>query len=266
MYLTILFLPFLGSLISGFLGRKIGVTGAHFITCTCLILASILASISFYEVGICGSPVSIKLSQWLDSELITISWEFLFDQLTVAMFIPVLYISSLIHIYSIDYLANDPHNQRFFSYLSLFTFFMLILASGANYFVMFVGWEGIGVVSYLLINFFFTRIQSNKAAILALTMNRVGDMGLSIGFFALFALFGSFDYSVVFSLSPYINETAITILSLLIFMGAMAKSAQLGLHSWLPGSMEAPTPVSALLHAATLVTAGLYLLVDLVQF
>ena len=261
MYLTILFLPFLGSLISGFLGRKIGVTGAHFITCTCLILASILASISFYEVGICGSPVSIKLSQWLDSELITISWEFLFDQLTVAMFIPVLYISSLIHIYSIDYLANDPHNQRFFSYLSLFTFFMLILASGANYFVMFVGWEGIGVVSYLLINFFFTRIQSNKAAILALTMNRVGDMGLSIGFFALFALFGSFDYSVVFSLSPYINETAITILSLLIFMGAMAKSAQLGLHSWLPGSMEAPTPVSALLHAATLVTAGLYLLV-----
>ena len=142
MYLTILFLPFLGSLISGFLGRKIGVTGAHFITCTCLILASILASISFYEVGICGSPVSIKLSQWLDSELITISWEFLFDQLTVAMFIPVLYISSLIHIYSIDYLAKDPHNQRFFSYLSLFTFFMLILASGANYFVMFVGWEG----------------------------------------------------------------------------------------------------------------------------
>ena len=261
MYLSILILPFLGSLVSGLIGRKIGTSGAHFITCTCLILASIFASISFYEVGICGSPVSIKLSQWLDSELITISWEFLFDQLTVAMFIPVLYISSLIHIYSIDYLANDPHNQRFFSYLSLFTFFMLILASGANYFVMFVGWEGIGVVSYLLINFFFTRIQSNKAAILALTMNRVGDMGLSIGFFALFALFGSFDYSVVFSLSPYINETAITILSLLIFMGAMAKSAQLGLHSWLPGSMEAPTPVSALLHAATLVTAGLYLLV-----
>ena len=175
--------------------------------------------------------------------------------------IPVLYISSLIHIYSIDYLSSDPHNQRFFAYLSLFTFFMLLLASGANYFVMFVGWEGIGVVSYLLINFFFTRIQSNKAAILALTMNRVGDMGLSIGFFAIFALFGSFDYSIIFTLSPYMNETAITIISLLIFMGAMAKSAQLGLHSWLPGSMEAPTPVSALLHAATLVTAGLYLLV-----
>ena len=119
----------------------------------------------------------------------------------------------------------------------------------------------IGVVSYLLINFYFTRIQSNKAAILALTMNRVGDMGLSIGFFALFAMFGSLDYSTIFSIAPFVNETAITIISLLIFMGAMAKSAQLGLHSWLPGSMEAPTPVSALLHAATLVTAGLYLLV-----
>nr|YP_009690386.1 NADH dehydrogenase subunit 5 [Coniferiporia sulphurascens]QEG57166.1 NADH dehydrogenase subunit 5 [Coniferiporia sulphurascens] len=261
MYLSILVLPFLGSLVSGLMGRKVGVTGAHFITCACLLLASLLATVSFYEVGICGSPVSIHLVNWVDSEFMSISWEFLFDQLTVSMFIPVLYISSLIHIYSIDYLSSDPHNQRFFSYLSLFTFFMLLLASGANYFVMFVGWEGIGVVSYLLINFYFTRIQSNKAAILALTMNRVGDMGLSIGFFALFAMFGSLDYSTIFSLAPLMNETAITVISLLIFMGAMAKSAQLGLHSWLPGSMEAPTPVSALLHAATLVTAGLYLLV-----
>ena len=177
------------------------------------------------------------------------------------MFIPVLYISTLIHIYTTSYLAEDPHNQRFFSYLSLFTFFMLLLVSGANYFVMFIGWEGIGVVSYLLINYYFTRIQANKAAILALTMNRVGDMGLSIGFFALFALFGSVDYSTIFSLAPFMNETAITIISLLLLMGAMAKSAQIPLHSWLPGSMEAPTPVSALLHAATLVTAGLYLLI-----
>jgi NADH-ubiquinone oxidoreductase chain 5 len=173
----------------------------------------------------------------------------------------VLYISTLIHIYTTSYLAEDPHNQRFFSYLSLFTFFMLLLVSGANYFVMFIGWEGIGVVSYLLINYYFTRIQANKAAILALTMNRVGDMGLSIGFFALFALFGSVDYSTIFSLVPFMNETAITVISLLLLMGAMAKSAQIPLHSWLPGSMEAPTPVSALLHAATLVTAGLYLLI-----
>jgi hypothetical protein len=143
MYLTILILPLLGSLISGFLGRKIGVTGSHIITCTCLLISSILSTIAFYEVGICNSPVSIHIFNWLDSELMSISWEFLFDQLTVSMFIPVLYISSLIHIYSVDYLSSDPHNQRFFSYLSLFTFFMLLLASGANYFVMFVGWEGI---------------------------------------------------------------------------------------------------------------------------
>nr|YP_010240524.1 NADH dehydrogenase subunit 5 [Phellinotus piptadeniae]QTF87865.1 NADH dehydrogenase subunit 5 [Phellinotus piptadeniae] len=211
MYLSILILPFLGSLVSGLMGRKIGVSGAHFITCTCLLLSSLLATIAFYEVGICGSPVSINLISWVESEFMSISWEFLFDQLTV-------YLLAL-------YLTVE-HNQRFFSYLSLFTFFMILLASGANYFVMFVG-----------------------------------DMGLSIGFFALFAMFGSLDYSTIFSLAPIMNETAITVISLLLFMGAMAKSAQLGLHSWLPGSMEAPTPVSALLHAATLVTAGLYLLV-----
>ncbi|KIM50235.1 hypothetical protein SCLCIDRAFT_67312, partial [Scleroderma citrinum Foug A] len=261
MYLSILIFPLLASFVSGFLGRKIGITGAHILTCTCLTISSILATIAFYEVGICGSPVNVYLFSWIESEFMSISWEFLFDQLTVSMFIPVLYISTLIHIYTTSYLAEDPHNQRFFSYLSLFTFFMLLLVSGANYFVMFIGWEGIGVVSYLLINYYFTRIQANKAAILALTMNRVGDMGLSIGFFALFALFGSVDYSTIFSLAPFMNETAITIISLLLLMGAMAKSAQIPLHSWLPGSMEAPTPVSALLHAATLVTAGLYLLV-----
>jgi NADH-ubiquinone oxidoreductase chain 5 len=260
MYLTILILPLLGSFISGFFGRKIGVTGSHIITCTCLILSSILATIAFYEVGLSSSPVIINLFNWIDSEYMIISWEFLFDQLTVSMFIPVLYISSLIHIFSTDYMAEDPHNQRFFSYLSLFTFFMLVLVSGANFFVMFVGWEGIGIVSYLLINFWFTRIQANKAAILALTMNRVGDMGLSIGYFALFALFGSLDYATIFSIVPFMNETAITIIGLLLLTGAMAKSAQIPLHSWLPGSMEGPTPVSALIHAATLVTAGLYLL------
>jgi LAGLIDADG DNA endonuclease family/NADH-Ubiquinone oxidoreductase (complex I), chain 5 N-terminus len=142
MYLSILILPLLGSMISGFIGRKIGVTGSHLITCSCLILASILATIAFYEVGICGSPVSVYLWSWVDSEMILIKWEFLFDQLTVSMFIPVIYISTFIHIFSVDYMSEDPHNQRFFSYLSLFTFFMLLLVSGSNYFVMFVGWEG----------------------------------------------------------------------------------------------------------------------------
>src|SRR5271163_3156180 len=153
------------------------------------------------------------------------------------------------------------HNQRFFSYLSAFTAGMLILICGGNFFVMFVGWEAIGVVSYLLINFYFTRIQSTKAAMLAFTMNRGGDMLMSIGFFAIFSIFGSLNYSEVFTLVPYLNETAITIIALFLLGGALAKSANIPLHSWLPGSMEAPTPVSALLHAATLVTAGIYLLI-----
>lgn len=260
MYLSIIILPLLGSIVSGFLGRKVGQTGSHFITCTCLLLSSILMTIAFYEVGLCGSPVNIVLGSWLDSEILNISWEFYFDQLTVSLGLAVLYCSTLIHIYSIDYLSSDPHNQRFFSYLSAFTGGMLILISGGNFFVMFVGWEAIGVVSYLLINYFFTRIQANKAAMLAFTMNRSGDMLMSISFFAIFAVFGSLNYSSVFTLVPYMNETSISLIGLLLLGGALAKSANIPLHSWLPGSMEAPTPVSALLHAATLVTAGIYLL------
>jgi NADH-ubiquinone oxidoreductase chain 5 len=260
MYLSIIILPLLGSLVSGLLGRKVGVTGSHFVTCTCLILSSLLMTVAFYEVGLSGSPVHINLGSWINSEIMSISWEFYYDQLTVSLGLAVLYCSTLIHIYSIDYLSSDPHNQRFFSYLSAFTAGMLVLICGGNYFVMFVGWEAIGVVSYLLINYYFTRIQANKAAMLAFTMNRGGDMLMSIGFFAIFALFGSLNYSVIFSLVPFINETAISIVALLLLGGALAKSANIPLHSWLPGSMEAPTPVSALLHAATLVTAGIYLL------
>ena len=260
MYLLIIILPLLSSISSGLLGRKIGVTGSHIISCVCLTISSILIATAFYEVCLCYSPVYVNIGSWIESELLTISWEFNFDQLTVSLALAVLFCSTLIHIYSIYYLPSDPHNQRFFSYLSAFTFGMLVLITGANFFVMFVGWEIIGLVSYLLINFYFTRIQSNKAAILAFTMNRQGDMLLSIGFMAIFALFGSLNYSTVFSLAPYMNETALTIIALLLFGGACAKSAQLPLHSWLPGSMEAPTPVSALLHAATLVTAGIYLL------
>ena len=139
MYLSILVLPLLGSMVSGFLGRKIGVTGSHLITSTCLILTSVLASIAFYEVGICGSPVSLQFMSWIDSESMYVSWGFLFDSLTVSMLIPVLFVSSLVHIYSISYMAEDPHNQRFFSYLSLFTFFMLVLVTGDNYLIMFIG-------------------------------------------------------------------------------------------------------------------------------
>jgi NADH-ubiquinone oxidoreductase chain 5 len=222
--------------------------------------SALLSLVAFYEVALCSSPVSIYLFNWFDSESLLVDWAFLFDSLTVSMLLPVLIVSSLVHLYSISYMAGDPHNQRFFSYLSMFTFFMLILVAGNNYLILFIGWEGIGISSYLLINFWTTRIQRNKSGIKALTVNRVGDMGLSLGFFAMLWVFGNVDYSSVFALSPYINETAITIIGLLFLVGAMAKSAQLGLHTWLPDRMEGPTPVSALIHAATLVTAGVYLM------
>jgi hypothetical protein len=234
MYLSILALPMFGSAIAGLRGRSIGVTGAHIITTGCLTTSALLAMVAFYEVGLCGSPVSIELFSWIDSEFMLVNWGFLFDSLTVSMLLPVLVVSSLVHLYSISYMAEDPHNQRFFSYLSMFTFFMLILVAGDNYFIMFIGWEGIGISSYLLINFWYTRIQANKSGIKALTVNRVGDMFLSVGFFAIFWVFGNVDYATVFSVAPFINESAITIIGLLLLVGAMAKSAQIGLHTWLP--------------------------------
>lgn len=176
------------------------------------------------------------------------------------MLLAVLIVSFLVHVFSIDYISSDPHNQRFFSYLSIFTFFIIILVTGDNYLIIFVGWEGIGISSYLLINFWFTRIQANKSAIKALVTNRIGDMFLSISFFAIFIVYGNVDYSTIFSISPFINEQIITFIGLLLLLGAIGKSAQFGLHVWLPDAMEGPTPVSALIHAATLVTAGVYLM------
>lgn len=261
MYLAIIALPLLSATVAGFLGRKIGRTGSHLITCSSLVLTALLALVAFYEVGLCQSPVSVKLMSWIDSEFLLVSWGFIYDSLTVSMLLPVLIVSALVHIYSTSYMSEDPHNQRFFSYLSMFTFFMLMLVTGDNYLLMFIGWEGVGVSSYLLINFWYTRLQANKAAIKALVTNRIGDWGLSIGLYTIFWTFGNLDFTTVFSLAPYINEELITIISILLFVGAMAKSAQLGLHAWLPDAMEGPTPVSALIHAATMVTAGVYLLV-----
>lgn len=261
MYLVILFLPIFGSIISGFIGRKIGVTGAHLISTGSLIISAFLCVIAFYEVALKGYPVTIYISSWINSELMEVSWSFLFDSLTVSMLFPVLTVSALVHVFSIDYIGADPHNQRFFAYLSMFTFFMLILVTGNNYLIMFVGWEGIGISSYLLINFWFTRIQANKSAIKALVVNRVGDMFLSIAFFAIFFALGNLDYSTIFSVAPFVNETIVVIIGFLLLFAAIGKSAQLGLHTWLPDAMEGPTPVSALIHAATLVTAGVYLLI-----
>lgn len=261
MYLSILFLPLLASMVAGLLGRKLGSTGAQFITISSLAITSVMVITAFYEVGLGGSPVYIQLASWIDSGLLNVSWAFSFDSLSVVMLIPILLVSTFVQIYTVDYMKEDPHNQRFFSYLTLFSFFMILLVTADNYLLMFLAWEGIGVVSYLLINFWFTRIAATKAAVLALTQNRVGDTLLTLGLFSMIWAVGNLDYSTVFSIIPYMNETVTTIIALLLLGGASAKSAQLFLNTWLPHSMEGPTPVSSLLHAATLVVAGIYLLV-----
>ena len=260
MYLAIIILPLLGSIASGFFGRKIGVSGAQIITCTAVVTTTILAVLAFFEVGLNNIPVSIEVFRWIDSESLYVSWGFHFDSLTVSMLIPVLIVSSLVHIYSIGYMSHDPHNQRFFSYLSLFTFMMLILVTANNYLLMFVGWEGVGVCSYLLVCFWYSRIAANQSSLSAFLTNRVGDCFLTIGMFAILWAFGNLDYATVFSLAPYMNENVVTIVGICLVIGAMAKSSQVGLHVWLPMAMEGPTPVSALIHAATMVTAGVYLL------
>lgn len=270
MYLNIVFLPLFGSILSGLFGRYIGPSGSGFISTLCVVSSLVFSVFAFYEVGFFSSPCYIKLLPWFDIEFFNADWGFMFDSLTVTMLIVVTFISSLVHLYSTEYMSHDPHLPRFMSYLSLFTFFMLILVTSDNFLQLFVGWEGVGLCSYLLINFWFTRIQANKAAIKAMIVNRVGDFGLALGIFMIYITFHSVEYSTVFALSSvFKNDTIylfgfsvslLTTISILLFVGAIGKSAQLGLHTWLPDAMEGPTPVSALIHAATMVTAGVFLL------
>ena len=238
MYLAIIFLPLFGSIISGFFGRKSGVSGAQVMTCAAVVLTTLLAVLAFFEVGLNNISPYIEVLRWIDSESLYVLWAFNFDSLTASMLIPVLIVSSLVHLYSIGYMREDPHVQRFFSYLSLFTFMMVILVTASNYLVMFVGWEGVGVCSYLLVSFWFTRISANQSAIAAFLTNRVGDWFLTIGMFAIILSVGNLDYATVFSLAPYMNENVITIIGICLLLGAMAKSSQVGLHVWLPMAME----------------------------
>jgi len=260
MYISIIILPLLGSIVSGFFGRKVGVKGAQLITCLSVIITTVLAILAFFEVGFNNMPITFNLFRWIDSEWYNITWGFQIDSLTTSMLIPVLIISSLVHLYSVSYMSADPHNQRFFSYLSLFTFMMIILVTANNYLLMFVGWEGVGVCSYLLVSFWFTRVAANQSSMSAFLTNRVGDCFLTVGMFAILWSLGNLDYGTVFSLAPYMNNNIIILIGICLLIGAMAKSSQVGLHVWLPMAMEGPTPVSALIHAATMVTAGVYLL------
>ena len=270
MYLLIIFLPLLASLISGFFGRFIGFRGAIYITCTSVILSFILSTIVFYEVALCASNVYIKLYPWFFSEMFDACWGFYFDTVTAIMLIVVTFVSSLVHIYSISYMCHDPHICRFMSYLCIFTFFMLTLITADNFIQMFFGWEGVGLASYLLIGFWFTRLQASKSSIKAMLMNRIGDFGLALGIMAVYFVFKTVDFAVVFSCAGYLFKTqfifcnftlnALNTICILLFIGAIGKSAQIPLHTWLPDAMEGPTPVSALIHAATMVTAGVFML------
>jgi NADH-ubiquinone oxidoreductase chain 5 len=212
----------------------------------------------------------VVLGSWIFVDTLHIQWSFCFDSLTAVMLVVVTFISFLVHLYSIEYMRTDPHLLRFMSYLSVFTFFMLILITANNFLQMFVGWEGVGVSSFLLINFWFTRLQANKSAIKAMLVNRVGDFFILVAMFLIFFFCNSLDYDIVFNLASTLNKEKITIMGFdyniltlicfCLFLGAMGKSAQLGLHIWLPDAMEGPTPVSALIHAATMVTAGVFLI------
>nr|YP_009130756.1 NADH dehydrogenase subunit 5 [Agarophyton chilense]AKA27611.1 NADH dehydrogenase subunit 5 [Agarophyton chilense]ASP44539.1 NADH dehydrogenase subunit 5 [Agarophyton chilense]UAD89536.1 NADH dehydrogenase subunit 5 [Agarophyton chilense] len=271
MYLLILWLPLLGSIFSGFLGRFLGHKGSSTISIVCVFLSMFLSLTAFYEVGLMGVNHYITLTPWINVGILKVSWSFLFDSLTVTMLVVITVISSLVHLYSLEYMQNDPHLPRFMAFLEIFTFFMLVLVTADNLVQMFVGWEGVGLASYLLINFWFTRLAANQSAIKALVVNRIGDFGLSLGILTTFYIFQSIDYFTIFSLAPLFTNyflnfggfyvSGLTLIGIFLFIGAVGKSAQLGLHTWLPDAMEGPTPVSALIHAATMVTAGVFLLI-----
>lgn len=269
MYLLILFFPFLGASFAGFYGKFLGYKGTTFLTTLILCLTLFLSIFSFLEVGFLNCNVYLNCLTWLSCDFLHIDWALLFDSLTALMCCIVTFISFLVHFYSIEYMGHDPHLTRFMCYLSIFTFFMLILVTADNFLQMFVGWEGVGLSSYLLINFWFTRVQANKAALQAMFLNRIGDFGLIFSVLVIAFVFKAVDYATVFSITPFFLRKSIeflnfrleliTLITFCIFIGAIGKSAQLGLHTWLPAAMEGPTPVSALIHAATMVTAGVFL-------
>ncbi|MEQ8601936.1 MAG: NADH-quinone oxidoreductase subunit L [Marivibrio sp.] len=272
MQAAIVFLPLAAAVLAGFFSRFLGGDRfANLVTCSFVIAAAILSWITLFQVGFGGQGAerTITLFRWVVVGDFAFDWALRIDTLTAVMLIVVTTVSALVHVYSIGYMSHDPSKPRFMAYLSLFTFMMLMLVTADNLVQMFFGWEGVGLASYLLIGFWYQRPSANAAAIKAFLVNRVGDFGYGLGIFACFVVFGSVELDTIFAQVPDVVGTtisvfgaevdAITAICLLLFLGAMGKSAQLGLHTWLPDAMEGPTPVSALIHAATMVTAGVFL-------
>ncbi len=269
MYVLCIFLPLVAAIVAGLFGRLIGDRGSHCVTCGALIISALIAPFMLYDVAVLGHARDIVLTTWIASGDLELSWALRFDSLSAVMVFVVTLVSAVVHVYSVGYMSHDPHQPRFMAYLSLFTFSMLMLVTADNFIQMFFGWEGVGLCSYLLIGFWYTRPSANDAAIKAFLVNRIGDFGFALGIFGAFLLFQSVSFTDVFAAVPgkanatlhFLNWDfhALTVLCLLLFLGAMGKSAQLGLHTWLPDAMEGPTPVSALIHAATMVTAGVFM-------
>ena len=271
MEIALLFLPLLASITSGFFGKIIGDRNSEIITSLFVSISAFLSLLLFYEVIVNKYENNLVISTWINSGSLNVNWSIKIDALSSVMLVVVTLVSSLVHIYSIGYMSHDPHKPRFMAYLSLFTFAMLTLVTADNFLQLFFGWEGVGLCSYFLIGFWFKKETANAAAIKAFVVNRVGDFGIALGIFLIFYLFGTVNYDEVFQQIPQIidNELlflgikvkAIDLICILLFIGAMGKSAQIFLHTWLPDAMEGPTPVSALIHAATMVTAGVFLIV-----
>ena len=264
----VVFFPLLGAAIAGLFGRVIGDRGAQLVTCGGLILAALCSWVVLAGV-VGGAPYKVELFRWIHSGTFEADWALRVDSLSAIMMFTVSTVSAIIHVYSVGYMAHDRAIPRFMSYLSLFTFFMLALVTADNFLQLYFGWEGVGLVSYLLIGFWYTRPSACAAAIKAFLVNRVGDFGFALGIAAIYQVFASIEFDVVFGNAAQFVDTeivflgmsvdTITVICILLFIGAMGKSAQLGLHTWLPDAMEGPTPVSALIHAATMVTAGVFL-------
>jgi NADH-quinone oxidoreductase subunit L len=269
MVAAVVFLPLLGAFIAGFFGRAIGDRASQVVTCGCLILAAVLGLFVFADVAIGHNARTVELLAWMNVGTLDVSWALRLDTLSAVMIMVVTVVSSCVHVYSVGYMHEDPAKPRFMAYLSLFTFFMLMLVTADNLVQMFFGWEGVGLASYLLIGFWYDRPSANAAAIKAFVVNRVGDFGYALGIFGCFLLFDAVSFDAIFQAASSkadaeleflgIQWHALTVICLLLFIGAMGKSAQLGLHTWLPDAMEGPTPVSALIHAATMVTAGVFM-------